>query len=154
MEKERITPEAGLIQEENKKEEGAHKESGVNIVYGDERKRKIIAEKLKRFFDEKGGSGDRFKNEREKSPAAKELIAFLAEEVPEFAREYGATPNDGPTDIAHLAETLTHEMLHFQSFQSLVVNRSGDWSGTERRVGFGTGTRSGKHYFLKLMKRS
>lgn len=201
--------------DENEADAYGYKESGVNIVYDNRRKEEAVverflyrdrrkkekeelAERLKRFFDDAGG--DRFENEREKSPAAKELITFLAKEVPEFAREYGATPirlredhirfmpseaydplvragktidaiaseggfyegghynaqfqkiwirYDGPMDVAQLARTLTHEMLHFQSFQSLVV-RTGYLSETKRRMGFSTTLRSGERYFAEI----
>ena len=175
----------------------AYKESGINVINGDAIKKERVAERYRRNFEEKIGQ-EKFGNGREKSPAAKELIVFLTKEVPEFAREYGATPirlreehirfipseifdpfgktinaiafegesyeaghydirfqeidirYDGPMVLTHLARVLIHEILHFQSFQSLVVNRPGDWTGTGRRIGFGTGTRSGEHYFAEI----
>lgn len=150
-----------------------------------------IRERYKDVFENQ----EKLYGEHEKSPAAKELVAFLGAAVPEFAKQYGAEPLKiteknvhfmppeyfGVLDqmvnkrrkeagefiggfyewvsqkvaIRHVPEatpyllgahTITHELLHFQSFQSV----QGEFGRTSRRrVGLEVSV-EGEGYFNRL----
>lgn len=151
-----------------KPKEAVHKnkESGINVFLGEERSKQFFEEEHKLRFEMMKRREGLLPREHEKSPAAKELIDFLAKAVPEFAKGYGAQPikieegnillipsdifdlaggrsghhkegvteaeydslfqeirirYDGPKDYWLMAKTIAHEILHFQSFQSVEV---------------------------------
>lgn len=170
--------------------EKKERESVINVVAGHEEykgEKENWLKFYKKYFEREQ---KKIPEEWEKSPAAKELINFLGNAVPEFASQYGAEPIRVSEDKVHLvpenamkgdgktlaglydqksqeilirfdkpgaepylgiAKTTVHEMLHFNSFQSLGPDKEFGYEiDMSRRLGLAIKTRKGEGYFDKL----